>query len=155
MVETAYTINNRPSVVRYPRGNGYGVDVLKVSCGVMPIICFDLVSAQDILGASAGFTPSGELPLRGTALPVGKGRVVKLGQVHIAGCESTPIRMSFFYGETFCVCSDWPQGEGDIAVDRHSTCGHRESRSGHRGQQRGCLGRGRGCTLHEGDAMAP
>jgi 1-deoxy-D-xylulose-5-phosphate synthase len=28
MIETAYTIDNRPSVVRFPRGSGYGRDTL-------------------------------------------------------------------------------------------------------------------------------
>ena len=58
MVETAYAINNKPSVVRYPRGSAYGAEKLK-----------------DILGISLG--PSGELPARGVVLPIGQGRVIR------------------------------------------------------------------------------
>ena len=62
MVETQHGINNMPSVVRYPRGNGYGEEVL-----------------QDVFrGANnASLYVNGEMPARGCALPIGKGRVVK------------------------------------------------------------------------------
>ena len=30
MVETLYTINDKPSMIRFPRGNGYGPELLKV-----------------------------------------------------------------------------------------------------------------------------
>lgn len=56
MVETAYKIDDKPSVVRYPRANAYGSEILR-----------------DVLGVE------GEIPVRGTALPIGKGRIVKQG----------------------------------------------------------------------------
>jgi len=59
MVETAYSIDTLPSALRYPRGNGYGAEVLR-----------------DVLGTEL---VNGELPARGRVLPVGKGRVVKQG----------------------------------------------------------------------------
>lgn len=62
MIETAYHIDNMPSVVRYPRSNAYGPEKLK-----------DLFNT-DML-------PSGELPARGTALPIGKGRIIKHGDI--------------------------------------------------------------------------
>lgn len=57
MVETSYGIDNRPSVVRYPRGSGYGIKVVK-----------DLFNIDVTVEEQAG---------RGTALPLGRGRVVK------------------------------------------------------------------------------
>ena len=59
MVETAYRISDRPSVVRYPRAAAYGAEVLQ-----------DLFNTELVRG---------ELPSRGTALPIGKGRVVRRG----------------------------------------------------------------------------
>jgi len=61
MVETAYTIDNKPSAVRYPRASGYGAEKLK-----------NLIGTND-LGAN------NELPARGKVLPIGKGRIVKTG----------------------------------------------------------------------------
>lgn len=58
MVETAYSINHVPSVVRYPRASAYGAERLK-----------------DLLGISLG--ASGELPARGTVLPIGQGRIIR------------------------------------------------------------------------------
>jgi 1-deoxy-D-xylulose-5-phosphate synthase len=60
MVETSYVIDDKPSVVRYPRGSGYGAEML-----------------LDLFGTDIG--PGGELPHRGTVLPIGKGRIVKTG----------------------------------------------------------------------------
>jgi 1-deoxy-D-xylulose-5-phosphate synthase len=60
MVETSYVIDDGPSCVRYPRGSGYGAEVL-----------------LDLLGTDLG--PDGELPQRGTVLPIGKGRIIKTG----------------------------------------------------------------------------
>lgn len=57
MVETAYRIDDRPSVVRYPRASAYGAEVLRSVIGT------ELVN--------------GELPARGQALPIGKGRVIR------------------------------------------------------------------------------
>ena len=62
MIETAYTIDNKPSAVRYPRASGYGAEKLK-----------SLIGSTD-LGAN------NELPPRGKVLPIGKGRIVKQGQ---------------------------------------------------------------------------
>mmetsp|Transcript_14032 Transcript_14032/g.20974 ORF Transcript_14032/g.20974 Transcript_14032/m.20974 type:complete len:778 (-) Transcript_14032:142-2475(-) len=64
MVETQHGINNMPSVVRYPRGNGYGEEVLK-----------DVFSGAN--NASSSLYVNGEMPAKGCALPIGKGRVVK------------------------------------------------------------------------------
>ena len=64
MVETAYRISDRPSVVRYPRAAAYGAEVLK-----------DLFNTELVRG---------ELPSRGTALPIGKGRVVRRGRADAA-----------------------------------------------------------------------
>ena len=60
MVETVYTINHLPSVLRFPRGNGYGAETLK-----------------NLFGTEL---TNGELPTRGTPIPIGKGRVVKKGE---------------------------------------------------------------------------
>ena len=57
MIETVYKIDDRPSCVRYPRGNGLGAEKL-----------------MDLFGTEM---PDGELPARGTVLEVGKGRIVK------------------------------------------------------------------------------
>ena len=64
MVETAYRIDDRPTVVRYPRANAYGAAVLRDLFGT------DLVR--------------GELPARGTALPVGKGRLIRTARAGAA-----------------------------------------------------------------------
>ena len=61
MVETMYTIDHRPSVVRFPRGSGYGYEKLVDTYG------------STTLGSN------NELPARGEVLPIGKGRVVKKG----------------------------------------------------------------------------
>ena len=47
----------RPSAVRFPRGNGYGAEVLR-----------------DLFGTDL---PNNELPVRGTPLEIGKGRIIK------------------------------------------------------------------------------
>ena len=57
MITTAHAIDDKPSVVRYPRGTGYGLDKLN-----------DLFD----LGLDA-------LPAGGEVLPIGKGRVIKDG----------------------------------------------------------------------------
>lgn len=58
MVETAYGIDTLPSVVRFPRGSGYGPSMVK-----------------ELFGTEV--PANGELPSKVEALPVGKGRVVK------------------------------------------------------------------------------
>ena len=57
MVETLYSINDRPSAVRFPRGNGYGLQLIK-----------------DLFGT---VFEGDELPTRGEILEIGKGRIVK------------------------------------------------------------------------------
>ena len=57
-METLYEINDKPSAVRFPRGNGYGIEVMK-----------------DLFGTEF---ENNELPARGKALEIGKGRIVKL-----------------------------------------------------------------------------
>lgn len=78
MVETAYSIDNRPSVVRYPRANGYGSDVL-----------YDLLkyNTENIL-------PSNELPPRGQVLPIGKGRIAKKGVTTTSSVGKRTYRVS-------------------------------------------------------------
>lgn len=61
MIETQYVIENRPSALRFPRGSGYGDEVLR-----------------DIYGGDSGYV-QGDLPARGKILPIGKGRIVKKG----------------------------------------------------------------------------
>jgi 1-deoxy-D-xylulose-5-phosphate synthase len=70
MIETAYTIDNRPSAVRFPRGSGYGRDKL-----------------VDVLG-STELGANNEMPSRGQVLPIGKGRIVKKGEVSQCVCVS-------------------------------------------------------------------
>eukprot|EP00168_Porphyra_purpurea_P002281 TRINITY_DN1262_c0_g1_i5.p1 TRINITY_DN1262_c0_g1~~TRINITY_DN1262_c0_g1_i5.p1 ORF type:complete len:333 (-),score=134.71 TRINITY_DN1262_c0_g1_i5:522-1463(-) len=55
MVATAMAFDGGPTVVRYPRGNGLGMETLRSKLGFR--------------GA--------ELPARGRALPIGKGRIVR------------------------------------------------------------------------------
>jgi len=59
MVETAYTINNKPSVVRYPRANAYGAEKLR-----------------EVLGLDTSSMKENDLPARGKVLPIGKGRII-------------------------------------------------------------------------------
>eukprot|EP00981_Chlorochromonas_danica_P002602 scaffold504_cov189-Ochromonas_danica.AAC.37 len=61
MIETQYVLENRPSAMRFPRGSGYGDEVLR-----------------DIYGGDSGYV-QGDLPARGKILPIGKGRIVKKG----------------------------------------------------------------------------
>jgi 1-deoxy-D-xylulose-5-phosphate synthase len=55
MIETAYETNDLPSVVRYPRGTGFGVETLRSLFGYQ----------------------LDEVPKRGVALPRGKGRIMQ------------------------------------------------------------------------------
>ena len=77
MIETQYKIDHLPSAVRYPRGSGYGEEVLK-----------------DIFGES-GYV-AGELPARGQILPIGKGRLVKKGTVRSIDYSSICLNNSSF-----------------------------------------------------------
>ena len=63
MVETQHVINDKPSVTRYPRGNGYGEELLNDIYG--------------LAGTNSSVYVNGEMPARGRALPIGKGRIVK------------------------------------------------------------------------------
>ncbi|CAN0479682.1 unnamed protein product, partial [Hapterophycus canaliculatus] len=54
-VQTAYGIDNQPSVVRYPRGTGYGLEKLRSLFG------YEL----------------DEMPTKGEELEIGKGRIVR------------------------------------------------------------------------------
>ena len=62
MIETQHVIDDRPSVTRYPRGNGYGEELL-----------------NDIYGLTGNNSVyvHGEMPAKGRPLAIGKGRVVK------------------------------------------------------------------------------
>ncbi|CAN0306305.1 unnamed protein product, partial [Pylaiella littoralis] len=55
MIQTAYEIDDMPSVVRYPRGTGYGLDKLRSLFG------YELA----------------EMPAKGESLEIGKGRIVR------------------------------------------------------------------------------
>ena len=55
MVQTVYELDNVPSCLRYPRGSALG-----------------LTKLNDLFGYELD-----EMPSKGTALPVGKGRVIK------------------------------------------------------------------------------
>ena len=55
MIETAYETNDLPSVVRYPRGAGYGLETLRTQLG---------------------YADLEEVPKRGKAVPRGKGRII-------------------------------------------------------------------------------
>lgn len=68
MVETSHLINDKPSVIRFPRGNGYGAQIVKEMFGT------ELPPSGR---GSSSSSSSSELPARGMALPIGKGRVVK------------------------------------------------------------------------------
>jgi len=57
MITTAAGIDDSPSVVRYPRGTGYGAEVL-----------------QDLFGYNL---EDGEVPAKGMAIPIGKGRIIR------------------------------------------------------------------------------
>jgi len=73
MIETAYTIDDLPSVVRYPRGQAYGVEVL-----------------NSLFGYNLN-----ELPKRGVALPRGKGRIINRPPRPITRAGSaTPVRVA-------------------------------------------------------------
>lgn len=63
MIETQHAINDMPSVTRYPRGNGYGEEILNDIYG--------------LIGTNSSMYVNGEMPARGRALPIGKGRIVK------------------------------------------------------------------------------
>ena len=58
MVATAAAIDDKPSVVRYPRGTGYGLEKL-----------------NDLFGLNLK-----EMPEAGEVLPMGKGRIIKEGR---------------------------------------------------------------------------
>eukprot|EP01038_Epipyxis_sp_PR26KG_P006557 gene6557-9006_t len=70
MIETQYVIDNRPSVTRFPRGSGYGEEVLQ-----------DMYKGLKEQGIEYSLydQKTGEMPARGKVLPIGKGRVMKKG----------------------------------------------------------------------------
>lgn len=61
MIETAYQIDDMPSCVRYPRASGLGAHKLSEVLGL------DITALGE----------NGELPARGKALEIGKGRIIK------------------------------------------------------------------------------
>lgn len=72
MVETMYTLDHTPSVVRYPRGSGFGAAVLRDIYTQASLQC-----QQDVYNAYSSNTLTTG---RGRVLEVGKGRVVKPGE---------------------------------------------------------------------------
>mmetsp|Transcript_13463 Transcript_13463/g.16877 ORF Transcript_13463/g.16877 Transcript_13463/m.16877 type:complete len:526 (+) Transcript_13463:524-2101(+) len=62
MIATAHSIDNMPSVVRYPRGTSYGADVLK-----------------DLFGYDFGPDDT-KYADKGKVLPIGKGRIIRKGR---------------------------------------------------------------------------
>ena len=79
MIETAYTIDHLPSAVRFPRGSGYGREKL-----------------IDILG-STELGANNEMPARGRVLPIGKGRIVKTGEVSCYIRAFAALRIILFF----------------------------------------------------------
>ena len=65
MVETSHLINDMPSVIRFPRGNGYGAKTVKEFFGT------------DLSTNTAGRASDEMLPTRGVAIPIGQGRIIK------------------------------------------------------------------------------
>jgi 1-deoxy-D-xylulose-5-phosphate synthase len=57
MVKTCADFDDGPTVLRYPRGNGYGIEKL-----------------QDLFGFKF---ENGEMPTKGVSLPIGKGRIIR------------------------------------------------------------------------------
>lgn len=57
MVKTCADFDDGPTVLRYPRGNGYGIEKL-----------------QDLFGYKF---ENGEMPTKGVSLPIGKGRIIR------------------------------------------------------------------------------
>ena len=81
MIETQHAINDMPSVTRYPRGNGYGEEILNDIYG--------------LAGTNSSMYVNGEMPARGRALPVGKGRIVKShSKVWPASTLSTYVKLT-------------------------------------------------------------
>lgn len=71
MVETLYSIDHSPSVVRYPRGSGYGEEVLRsVYAEASP-------QDQDALNSAYPSNNGALCTARAATLEIGKGRVVK------------------------------------------------------------------------------
>lgn len=66
MIATSLAIDDLPSVVRYPRGNGIGLETLQTTFG------YNIT----------------EMPRRGRALPIGKGRIIRTSKA-AAGSVST------------------------------------------------------------------
>jgi 1-deoxy-D-xylulose-5-phosphate synthase len=101
MLRTAYSIDDGPSVVRYPRGVGYGIDKLKSMFG------------YDWLGD--------ELPESGEVLPIGKGRVIRRGTGHAAAAQKVAIltigtRLSHALEAAAAIEADAPPGSVAVTV---------------------------------------
>ena len=62
MVATAHAIDDKPSALRYPRGNSYGPEVLK------NLFKFDAKLVDDYANPAKG---------KGKVIPIGKGRIIK------------------------------------------------------------------------------
>lgn len=69
MIETAYELDDRPSAVRYPRANGYGPTKL-----------------QELLGYKEG--KESEIQPRGQVLELGKGRIIKQGDINNSNTDT-------------------------------------------------------------------
>mmetsp|Transcript_15743 Transcript_15743/g.19193 ORF Transcript_15743/g.19193 Transcript_15743/m.19193 type:complete len:736 (-) Transcript_15743:91-2298(-) len=70
MIKTCADFNDGPTVLRYPRGNGYGAEKL-----------------QDLFGYEL---ENGEIPARGEPLPIGKGRIIRRpGGFNVNGSANT------------------------------------------------------------------
>lgn len=84
MVETMYLIDNMPSVLRYPRGSGYGEKALKE-------MYVDVAGTEN----ESAYV-NGEMPKRGKPLPIGKGRLIKYGKV-ICHLDSVTIFLIYMF----------------------------------------------------------
>lgn len=70
MVKTCADFDDGPTVLRYPRGNGYGIEKL-----------------QDLFGYKF---ENGEMPTKGVSLPIGKGRIIRRpGGFHVNGAANS------------------------------------------------------------------
>lgn len=82
MIETMYTIDHLPSAVRFPRGSGYGWDVLQDVFGYTKEdkALADATATSTATSVSlAALADQQHMSARGKQLPIGKGRVLKKG----------------------------------------------------------------------------
>jgi len=96
MIKTSYSMDDGPSVVRYPRGTGYGVEML-----------------NEVFG-----TKMDALPEFGSILPIGKGRVVRTSTKGGLGRNSKVAVLSIGgrLMESMKASKEIEEEHGDVAV---------------------------------------